>query len=300
VVTLAARVIFRHPVVRSAVYQRAPTADRPRAHRAIAEATDPGTDPDRRAWHRAHAAPEPDEDIAAELERSASRAQARGGLAAAAAFLERAAALTPGPTARTARALAAAQAKYAAGMPTRQSSSWLSPRRGRWASLSAPGWSGCTHRSPSPVRGERRAAAAAAGSPAARSARRRAGPGDLPGGALGGDLGRRTIRRRPDGARNGRGRPGSASRGPTRRGRSTFYWTAWCSGRRRATRQPCPPSSAHWVPSSTRTVSLMSAGYGSAATPRWTYGMTRHASSSLSGTPRKPESPARSPRSQSP
>ena len=115
--TVGAKVTFLHPLVRSAVYQAAPAADRRRIHQAIAEATDPGTDPDRRAWHRAQAAAGPDEDIAAELERSASRARARGGLAAAAAFLARAAALTPAPQPRAARALAAAQATYEAGMP---------------------------------------------------------------------------------------------------------------------------------------------------------------------------------------
>jgi DNA-binding CsgD family transcriptional regulator len=115
--TIAARVTFSHPLVRSAIYRAAPAADRRRAHHALAEATDPGTDPDHRAWHRAQAASGPDEDLATELERSAGRAQVRGGLAAAAAFLERAAALTPDPARRGARALAAAQAKYEAGMP---------------------------------------------------------------------------------------------------------------------------------------------------------------------------------------
>jgi DNA-binding CsgD family transcriptional regulator len=110
-----ARVRFRHPLVRAAAYQSASVQDRQLAHRALAKAADPQADPDRSAWHRAQAAPGPNEDAAAELEQSAGLAQARGGLAAAAAFLERAAALTPDPAPRAERALAAAQAKLQAG-----------------------------------------------------------------------------------------------------------------------------------------------------------------------------------------
>jgi DNA-binding CsgD family transcriptional regulator len=120
---VGARVRFRRSLARSAVYRAAAPGDRRIAHRALAAATDPGVAPDQHAWHLAQAAPEPDEDVAALLEHLARRMRARGGLAEAAAFLERAAALTPEAPRRTKRVIAAARAKHVAGDP--ESAQWL-------------------------------------------------------------------------------------------------------------------------------------------------------------------------------
>jgi DNA-binding CsgD family transcriptional regulator len=110
-IELGPRVRFPHPLIRSAIYRASDPSDRCNVRRALAESTDPVLDPDRRAWHRAYATTAPDEEVAAEMELSSDRARGRGGLAAAAAFLQRAAELTPDPAMRVERSLAAAQAK---------------------------------------------------------------------------------------------------------------------------------------------------------------------------------------------
>jgi DNA-binding CsgD family transcriptional regulator len=156
--TIGTRVTCRHPLVRSAVYHAASTQQRRAVHQALADATDPQADPDRRAWHRAQAVLAPDEEVAAELEASAARAQARGGLAAAGVFLERSAALTLDPARRSARTLAAAQARHQAGafdvalrlISTAEAGPLDEFQRARGALLRAQIAFGSSHRSDAP------------------------------------------------------------------------------------------------------------------------------------------------------
>ena len=128
--SLGLQVAFRHPLLRSAIYRAAPSGERRSAHQALVAAIDPEVDPDRRIWHRAHATLGTDENVAEELERSAERARARGGLAAAGAFLERAATLTADPGRRARRALEAAATKQLAGEPQSALSLLASARAG--------------------------------------------------------------------------------------------------------------------------------------------------------------------------
>ena len=209
---VGARVRFRHPLVRSAAYRSASLPGAPGGASRAGRGHRPELDPDRRAWHRAQATPGPDEEVAAELERSAGRAQARGGLAAAAAFLERAALLTPDPGRRAQRLLAAARAKRAAGAldaalgllvaveagpPDPLRTAEVEHLRGQITFVQRRAGDGCAA---APQRGQ-----------APGAARRRPGSRDVPGGARGRDLGRRPGQpRRPAGG--GRGRPRRAPR----------------------------------------------------------------------------------------
>ena len=237
-IELGFRVRFKHPLVRSAVYRGAAARDRREVHRALAEATDPVADPDRRAWHAAHATAAPDEVVAADMLRSADRAQRRGGRAAAAAFLERATELTPDPRLRVERALVAAQAKLDVADHA-AASELLTAARARPARTrsSAPGWSGCGRRSRSPA-GAAATLRRCCSTPPGASSRSTpdGGARDLPRGDRGRGV-RRPARHGSGRSRGGPGRPlraagdGAPRPAPRRR---------WPHGSPRATRRAFP------------------------------------------------------------
>ena len=240
-IELGARVRFRHPLVRSAAYRAASCATARRCIVRWPRRPIRTIDPDRRAWHRAHAAAGPDEAVADELERSADRAQGRGGVAAAAAFLERATELTPDPARRGARALAAAQAKFEAGAPDAASELLATAEMGPLDELQRAR----LERLRAQIAFARRRGSDAPpllldAAEAPRTARRRAGARDVSRSARSGDL-RRPAQRRRRGAGGGRGRPGRAARRRHRRGRSTCSSMVWRRGSPRATRQGVPP-----------------------------------------------------------
>ena len=201
-IELGVRVRFPHPLVRSAIYVASSASDRRDVHRALADVTDPVLDPDRRAWHRAHATARPDEEVAAEMVLSAGRAQGRGGLAAAAAFLQRASELTPDAAVRVERALTAAQAKLDvadfASASTLVAAAGLGPldalQRGRLERLRAQIVFATD-------RGARCARAVVRRGPAARGPGRQTGPRDVHRGDLRGDV------RRPSWNGSPRARP---------------------------------------------------------------------------------------------
>ena len=215
---VGASVRFRHPLVRSATYRASPLPERRAVHMALAAATDPQLDPDRRAWHLAVAASGPDEDVAAELERSAGRAQARGGLAAAAALLERSVALTRDPERRTERALAAARTNLHAGAFDAALALLAAADAGPLDELQGARVELLRGQIASAVgRGERGVGSAAQGRQATRAAGREPGAGDLSR-----RVGCRALRRppRPGGRQPARGVAGGEGRTPARRSRS--------------------------------------------------------------------------------